>query len=369
MTPARDPPMPATAPENLATPSGEAPAPPPPGPPSAARRPLRVVIQVVGFLAGVGLLGWCVSVAFKPENREQLERLREASPVQLLGLLGLSIATLIINGFIFWVTIRPARRLKAPDVLATNAVSTFLGYLPFKLGLVVRVAIHNRRDKVPLLTVGAWFAAVAVTLFATLIPAAIAGLWRKKLDGPWLIATLAGLALAYAAVVIGARLFAGERGLARLQSSLGRLPLAGKLLRTNAFRQLHGGFDMLANAKFTAAAMGLRLADLVVMSSRFSLASVVLGSPIPWEQSFLVASTYFFIGLLSPFGVLGTREAGTTGVVALLLPGGEEAARAFTVVALLVSATEAIAFLAAAGVGLAWLRPDRLLRARSRDGL
>lgn len=320
-------------------------------------------MQLVGFVAGLAMLGWCVSVAFKPENREQLERLREASPAQLLGLLGLSILTLIINGLIFWVTLLPARRLRAADLIATNSLSTFLGYLPFKLGLVVRVAIHNRRDKVPLLTVGAWFAAVAVTLFAALIPPALAGLWRKKLDVPWAVVAIVGLLAAYAAVVLGSRLFAGERGLGRIHALFGRVPVASRLIRTNAFTQLHGGFDMLANPGCTGAAMGLRLLDLVVLSSRFALASRVIGSPISWEQSFLVASTFFFIGLLSPFGVLGTREAGTTGIVALVLPGGEEAGRAFAVAALLVSATEAIAYLAAAGIGLAWLRPDRMLRA------
>ncbi len=79
-----------------------------------------------------------------------------------------------------------------------------------------------------------------------------------------------------------------------------------------------------------------------------------------WEQSFLVASTFFFISSPEARSAFwATREAGTTGIVALVLPGGEEAGRAFAVVALLVSATEAIAYLAAAGVGLARLRPDR----------
>lgn len=348
----------------------EAPAPTPPAPesssePTRPRQFARLVIQIGGFLFGLALLGWCVSLAFKPENRQQLDHLREASPLQLLGLLGLSFATLAVNGLIFWVTLRPTRRLPVLDVLSTNAIATFLGYLPFKLGLVVRIAIHNRRDRLPLLTIGAWFAAIAITLSIAIWPSALAGLWRKKLDGPWLITTAAAVITLTAAAILMSRLFAGPAGLERLHRLLHRVPIAGPALRTRAFTQLHSGFDMLGHTGSTTAAVGLRLFDLVIISARFALASAVIGSPIPWESAFLVAATYFIIGLLSPFGVLGTREAGATGVAALLMPGGDSAGHTFAVVALLVSAAEAIAYVAAAGLALAWLRPDRLFRART----
>lgn len=341
---------------------------PPPAPAdapalSANRRLARAAVQCIGFLAGLGLLGWCISLAFKPDNRQQLEHLREASAAQLLGLLGLSLATLTLNGLIFWVSVRPVRRLRAADVIATNAIATFLGYLPFKLGLVARIAIHNRRDRVPLLTIGAWFATMALTLSIAIWPPALAGLWRKQLDGPWLLTTASAVITLTLAAILLARTFHGPAGLNRLGAIFGRLPIAGPLVRSHPFRQIHAGFDMLASPRCTPAAVGLRLLDLVVISARFALASAVLGQPIPWDSAFLVAATFFIIGILSPFGVLGTREAGTTGMAALLLPGGDEAARSFAVVALLVSATEAIAFLAAAGIGLAWLRPDRLFKA------
>lgn len=340
----------------------DSPEPDGPAQPSGPRRVARIALQCGGFIAGLALLGWCVSLAFKPENRHQLEHLREASPAQLLGLLGLSLATLLVNGLIFWVTIRPARRLRAPDVLATNAIATFLGYLPFKLGLVVRIAIHNRRDRLPLLTIGAWFAAMAITLSIAIWPPALAGLWRKTLDGPWLLTTAAAVISLTAAAILMARHFAGPPGLARLHRVFGRLPIAGPAMHTRAFTQLHSGFDMLGHPRSTTAAVGLRLLDLVIISARFALASAIIGAPIPWDSAFLVAATFFIIGLLSPFGVLGTREAGVTGIAALLLPGGDSAGQNFAIVALLVSATEAIAYLAAAGVGLAWLRPDRLFR-------
>nr|HRJ50554.1 hypothetical protein [Phycisphaerales bacterium] len=49
-----------------------------------------VAIQVVGLAVGLALLGWCVSVALRPENRDQLGRLREAPPWMIAGVVGLS---------------------------------------------------------------------------------------------------------------------------------------------------------------------------------------------------------------------------------------------------------------------------------------
>ena len=38
---------------------------------------------------------------------------------------------------------------------------------------VVRVLIHNRRDRVPLLTIGAWFGSMAITMMGGLLVATI----------------------------------------------------------------------------------------------------------------------------------------------------------------------------------------------------
>ena len=56
--------------------------------------------------------------------------------------------------------------------------------------------------------------------------------------------------------------------------------------------------------------------------------------------------------------MLGTREGGVVGLAGLLgISGG------ILPVTLLVGATEAVVNLAGAALGVAWLRPDRLLRA------
>ncbi|HRQ74272.1 MAG TPA: hypothetical protein PLU35_14715, partial [Phycisphaerales bacterium] len=140
-------------------------------PPNARRKPyLRLAVQGLGFVAGLVLLGWCVRAALSPENREQLSKLGDAPAWAVAALLGLSVASVALNGLAFWCALLPARRLHASDVIATNALATFLNYLPFKLSAISRVVIHNRRDRVPLLTIGGWFGAVLGVMVVSLAP-------------------------------------------------------------------------------------------------------------------------------------------------------------------------------------------------------
>ncbi len=78
---------------------------PRPGPATAAippALPCRAHRRAAGrLIAGLTMLELVRLGGLQPEIREQLERLREASAAQLLGLLGLSLATLVINGLIF----------------------------------------------------------------------------------------------------------------------------------------------------------------------------------------------------------------------------------------------------------------------------
>jgi hypothetical protein len=329
---------------------------------------VRIAIQIAGFAVCLGLLGWCLSLALTPENRQQLERLREASALQIAGLLFLSFVTLNLNGLIFWTVLTPVKRVGIVDMLATNGIATFMTYLPFKLSALVRILIHNRRDRVPVLTIGAWFAALTVLLLMTLGPAAAAAAWRQKIDLVWLLATLGGQAVLGTILVITARAFRGEAGQQRLMAiaSLVRLGILRRLLASRAWSSLHAGFDMLACPKVVIGATLLRLADLAALSGRFALAAAIFGIALPLDQALLISLSHFMIGVLSPFGVLGAREAGATGVASFLAIGTEgEAAGAFAAVALLVGATEVMVYLVGAGLGLAWLRPDRLLRRRA----
>lgn len=345
-------------------------------PDRAPRRALRLALQGVAFLIGLGMMAWCVRVALSDDNREQLARLREATPGQVLLLLALSAGTLWINGLLFWITLRPVHKLRAADHVAINALCTFMAFLPFKLGTLTRVAINNRRDKVPLLTIGAWYGVMFAVMLAAYAPAMGASAWRGGLDGVWWLATLGGATLLCACMVLVARRFTGEAGLARLHRLIDgvRLPVVSRLARTAHFDRMHTAATMAASPREMAGGVVLRLLDLGVMSGRFVITGSIVGIAFGWEEAVLAASAYYIIGMLSPFGMLGARETGTAwmlGLIGLTAASGqsaEEVARSVTVLTLFITGTESVVLVAGAAAGLVWLRPDKLFRQPDPDG-
>jgi hypothetical protein len=331
------------------------------------RRALKIAIQVLVCLAGVALLGWAITLALSPANREKLSALRDAPPLHIAALLGLSLLTQTINGLIFWVSLLPVRRLRLPDCLATNALCTGLAYMPFKLGALLRVAIHNRRDGVPLLTIGAWFAGIAIVLLLTFAPPVAASLVLKRIDATWVLATLAGEALLAVALIALARAFRGDAGITRLESLCKALHLhiAGRILRSRLWENLHTGFDMLADSRAVGASVALRLADIAAQGARFALAASILNITLPLHAAIVIALAYFAITIVSPF-IVGLREAGVMKLAALMLPVAFTGqGEAFAPVPLFVTATEALVYLATAAAALAWLGPHRLLSLRA----
>jgi len=326
-----------------------------PNTPRPAHKPVRAALQLLGFLGGIALLIWCIAVALRPENRDQLARLRDAKAWEVAALLGLTAVSLIVNGLSFWSSVRPIRSIAAPAILATNALATFLNYLPFKIGALARIAIHNRRDRLPLLTIGAWFVAMTVLITAVLAPLIAASLWRRTIDNAWWAASITGLILCYLSVVGLARTFAGLPGLARLHfitTRVGWLWLQ-RLVGTLAFSQLHRGLSILADAKATALTMLFRITDIAVQSLRFVLVAQMIHEPLTFANAFLAASTYFIIGVLSPAGMLGAREGGTAALVSV--PASAT---------LLVGAGEIIVNLIGALIAVTYLRLDKLLRSK-----
>lgn len=330
---------------------------------SSTRRRIGAIVQIAGFVVGIALLGWCVSLALSPENRAELGKLTEATPWQIVGLLALGVVSVALNGANFWVILRPVKRLALADVIATNALATFAGYLPFKLSLAVRAVVHNRRDGVPLLTIGAWLAAMAATFFATLGPILAISFWRQGVDAAWWAGVIASVALGATCVLILARIFRGERGTARIHALTDRAPIGilRRGVRSARFRELHAGFEMLSCPTAVYGSACLRLLDLGTIAGRFLIGAAVLGVPLGWQDGALMAATFFFIGAASPFGVLGTREAATIAVASAfgIAAGREES---LATIVLFVAGAESVVNIGGAAFGVAWLRADRLLR-------
>lgn len=329
------------------------------------RSVVRAVVQTIGFGIGIALLVWTISEALSAENRAQLARLGDAQPWQVALLAFGGVATVILNGLIFWCVLRPVKKLRALDVVAVNAVATLLAYLPFKLSVVARIAIHRRRDGVPLLTIGAWFAAMAALLFATLVPAGAASMLFKDIDWLWAVAVISGVFAANGMVVLLSRVIEGERGMTRLMqwSRYLKSGAIDRLLSGRRFAELHAGLTMTGDPGGVLGAAWLRLGDAGVQAVRFWIAAQVLGVPLELDGAVLLGFTFFLIGVVSPFGMLGAREGGTLAIAELIGLGAlEDGSNPIPALILFVSGTESIVALAGAGFGAVWLRLDRLLR-------
>ncbi len=327
------------------------------------RRPWRRAAQGVGFLIGLGLLGWCVSVALSEQNREQLSRLLDASAWQVGLLLACSVSTLLLNGLIFWVVLLPVKRTGVVYMSSVNGAATLLSYAPFKIALAFRVLVHQRIDRVPLLTIGAWFAAIGMLTATVLVPAIGASFIFDGGTALWWGAWIGGAALLTGLAIGVASIFAGDRGWARLIGLMGKVGL-GFLVRwlgTEHGRKIHAGVDMLAHSRSSSAAGSLRVLDILVQAVRVLVAAEILGIELGWGAAMVIASTYFMIGMLSPIGMLGPRESGIAGVAALAGLSGEAGAESILLVGMLISATEAFVNLAGGGLGAAYLRIDRWL--------
>lgn len=298
---------------------------------------MRVLIQIVGFAIGLALLFWCVSLAFSSDTRAELERLRDADAALIAALFLLTAVSAAINGVSFWITSRPVHRLRLADVIAVNAIASFLAYLPFKLGALVRIAIHRKRDRMFYRDLIAWLAAFSALSLATFIPLILATIVRPRIDAVWAILALAGISTCLAIGVTLSRLAERTPWLATL--SLG----AWRVAR-------HPG---------VASALAVtKVADIAVHAARFAIAAHIFGAPLPAARATLCALTYFLIGSVSPVGMLGLREAGI-----VLLPA-DVSQDAMARLVLTLSAIEAIALATLAPIALLWLGPRSVLAGR-----
>ncbi len=299
--------------------------------------PLRLTAQILGFAIGIALLVWCVSLAFSPDTRAELQRLRDADAELIAALFILTAVSAAINGLAFWITSRPVHRLRLADVIAVNTLASFLAYLPFKLGALVRVAIHRRRDHMPFRDLLAWLAAFSALSLATFLPLILVTLLRPRIDAIW--GALAAIAI-IACIAIGV-------ALSRLAQ---RTPWLAKLSL--------GAWRVTRHPAVCSALAITKVADIAVHAARFAIAAHIFGAPLPAARAALCALAYFLIGSVSPVGMLGLREAGI-----VLLPA-DFSAETMARLVLTLSAIEAIALASLAPITVLWLGPRSLIAGR-----
>ncbi len=311
----------------------------------------KTAIQLLGFGFGVALLVWLIAQVFKEENRAQLQKLAEAPAHQVGFLLALTLTSMVLNGVIFWVVVRPVRRVPMSDVQAVNSIAYLLSSAPLRAGFLLRIFVHSRRNKIPLLIVGGWMGAVAVLILTGMLPMAGASLWRRQLDTLWWLVTIGGVSGSGAAVCLAARFFSSGRG-----EILIRRVVEGERLG-----QLHEGVVMLADAGAVALASGLRVIDVMVQALRFTVAAEMVGMELSFDRAVIAATVYFVADSIAPTGSAGVREWVTARAMGSMEQGD------FNVLVLTVSASEMIVRFVCAVLGVIWLRPSRLRDTRDDE--
>jgi hypothetical protein len=207
-----------------------------------------------------------------------------------------------------------------------------------------------------------WFGAVTASLLLTSAALLGAGLLRGVLGG-WTVPVAVGLMAVMAAVTVAiAKRLSGERGHRRLSRLIGRLggKRALRLARSQVMRELHMGLDMLASGRWMVLVIAFRIVDFSAQAWRWVVAGELVGTSVSPTDGMLISGGHYVAGALSPVGMLGFREGAAMGMAELLGMDGA----AFAPIALLAAGAELVVVIAAAGLAIAWLRLDRVLRAR-----
>ncbi len=302
----------------------------------------KIALQLLSLILGLALLAWAIRLSMSEANARSIAAMRAAPASELVALFALTTTSLVLNGLMFWITLRPIHRLNPLDTILTNAIATFLSILPFKLSLVARILIHHRRDAVPLRILIGWVAAVGALAVSILAPLIIAGLWRKQLDPLWWTTVILGVATGSVAAVV-----------------LGRLANSTPWLRALSL----GSYLIVQHTSAVIGHAIFRVLDVAVLAARFLAAAIIIDHALPLDQAILLSTTYFLLSVITPAGTLGFREMGTA---ALGISQGLDE-NTIALIALVVTGAEVITSGTLALLGAVRIRPDRLLVQRRNE--
>ncbi len=293
--------------------------------------PRKMILQIVFWLIGLGLLASVVYGAFdKGGGAEMWNRIREAPPLLLAALLGCTVLSSLFNGTTFWLTIAPLRQVQWRDMNLLNVFAGMLNYAPVRLGAILRVAYHMRVDRLSLVQVGGWFAFIAYIMFLGIGSAIVATLLRDRIDWIWLMIMLAQMAIGGTMI----RFVAG-------------IPLIARHAR---------GLDQMAmHRRGLWGAIVLRVLDLATYVGRMGAAMAILGLHLPWSHVIVLAMVALASSLI-PVGRFGFREFCVAAAAARLNMESGEIDAAFKQLALLESAGEALVFIPVGIAAIPWFR-------------
>jgi hypothetical protein len=289
--------------------------------------PTKIAVELGGFVIGLALLAWCIKGAIEKGG---WERLADADVGLVAGMLGCSLLSALINGAMFWVTIRPLKRLRFWDLQWLNFVGNLLNYAPVRLGAIARVLYHLRVDRLNLLQIGGWFTFIGYILCLGIGSCLLATLARDRIDWIW------------AALVLGQMALGGV---------LTRVVVGNRLL----IRYGQGVDRIIADPLALWGAIGLRLADLTAYSGRMAIAMTILGINLPTAHVIILALVALAASLI-PFGRLGFREFCVWITAQRLSMLASDVDSNMQQLALVESAGEAVIFIPLGAVALLWYR-------------
>lgn len=300
--------------------------------------PKKLVIQLLGFAVGLALLIWCIVGA---AGQGDWSAVANADPLLVLGLMGCTIVSLACNGATFWLVIRPIQKLRLRDMELLNLTAAVLNYAPIRAGLIARVAYNMRVDRLPLLVIGGWLAAIAYTMLLALGSVVVATLLKQTYDWSWWLWTIA---------IIAQLLVGGLLTIALINFAQSMLP--GDLLNKLG----KGMHNMLRQPAVLWGALGVRLIDIAAYFGRMTCAAAILGldTKLTGSQIALLAITAMVMSLI-PLGRVGYREAGVA-LVAPFLVGMSDIDTSLKQLALVESAGEAIVAIPLGALSLFWYR-------------
>jgi hypothetical protein len=290
----------------------------------------KLVVQLFGFLVGVALLGWCISIAVAGGD---WSKIAHANPLLVGGLVLCTLTSFFANGVMFWLVIRPIQNVGFWNMQWLNFVTGILNYAPIRAGLIARVAYHLRVDRMSLLRVGAWLAALAYTLALTLGACIAATIVWPHLDVVWI------------AIVVGQLLLGGL-----LTWAIMGHPLVVRFGR--------GMDQMLSVPSCLWGAIGLRLIDIAAFVGRMACAAAILDLNLPATDVFVLGFAALALSL-NPLGRTGFREMAVAFVASRLVTGdlsSTEVDSSMAQLALIESAGEALVAIPVGAVCLWWYR-------------
>ena len=280
----------------------------------------RLVVQLVGFLIGALFIAWLVRDAMNGEGWDEI--FDRATPGILVGLLGCSLASLFINGAIFWIQLRPVKKESFWVLQGVNCTASLLNYAPIRLGIVSRYIYHMRVDRMGFLFITSWIFAIAVLLLCVMGSATLASVLHPQIDIWWFLITLAPLVL----VVL-------------ILPLLVELPLVHRLAK--------GSERMLSDRRILVFALALRFLDLGAWAGRIWFATHIVDTGLTGGDVLLLTVAAVLVSL-NPLGRLGYREAAVRWLAPVLAAGaftGDEIGSRFAQLALIESGSEALVVL------------------------